>query len=77
MRYYFIRTVVREREREREREKERLREEGRKEGRKGKRETWVPQLVKWLTLDFGSGHGLMVPEMEPQVGYCADSAEPV
>ena len=36
----------------------------------------VAQLVKCLTLDFGSGHDLMVCEIEPSVGLCADSAEP-
>ena len=29
---------------------------------------WVAQLVKCGTLDFGSGHDLMVCEMEPQWG---------
>ena len=37
--------------------------------------TWVAQLVKRLTLGFGSGfswfHGF-----EPQIRLCADSAEP-
>ena len=33
------------------------------------------QLVEHPTLDFGSGHDLMVPEFEPHVGFCADSAE--
>ena len=32
--------------------------------------------VKRLALDFGSGRDLMVREMEPHVGLCADSAEP-
>ena len=31
---------------------------------------WVAELVKLLTLDFGSGHDLMVCE------FCADSTEP-
>ena len=38
--------------------------------------TWVAQLVKCLTLDFGSSHDLMVHEIEPCIGLCADSAEP-
>ena len=38
--------------------------------------TWGAQLVKHLTLDFGSGHGLCVREFEPHVGVPADSAEP-
>ena len=37
---------------------------------------WVAQLGKHLTLNFGSGHDLMVCEFEPHVGLCADSAEP-
>ena len=36
---------------------------------------WVAELVKRRTLDFGSGHDLMVSQMEPRVGVCADSAE--
>ena len=28
---------------------------------------WVAQLVKCLTLDFGSGHDLMVCEIEPRI----------
>ena len=40
------------------------------------RDTWVGQLVKCLTLDFGSGHGLTVGEIEPDIGLCTDSAEP-
>ena len=38
--------------------------------------TWVAQLVKHPSLDFGSGHDLMVPEIKPHFGFCADSAEP-
>ena len=38
--------------------------------------TWVPQLVKYLTLDFGSGHELMVHEMESPIMLCTDSTEP-
>ena len=34
--------------------------------------TWVIQLVKWPALSFGSGHDLMVCEMEPHVGLCAE-----
>ena len=37
--------------------------------------TWVVQLVKHLTLDFGSDHHLMVCGIEPCVGLCADSME--
>ena len=29
-------------------------------------------LVKRLTLDFGSGHNFMVYEFEPHVGLCSD-----
>ena len=29
---------------------------------------WVAQLVKRPTLDFGSGHDLMIPEIEPLLG---------
>ena len=36
----------------------------------------MAQLVKLLTLDFSSGHGLMVCETEPHVGLCADSIGP-
>ena len=38
-------------------------------------DAWVAQSVKHLTLDFGSGHGLMVCAIEPSVGLCADSGE--
>ena len=37
---------------------------------------WVAHLVKWPTLDLGSGHDLMVCEIEPNVGLCAGSVEP-
>ena len=37
--------------------------------------SWVAQLFKCLTLDFGSGHDLTVCEIEPQTGICADSEE--
>ena len=39
-------------------------------------DTWVAQSVEPLTLDFGSGHALLVPEFEPCIGFCADSIEP-
>ena len=37
----------------------------------------MAQSVKCLTLalDFGSGHDLVVREMEPCLGLCADSVE--
>ena len=44
--------------------------------RKSLRDTWVAQLVKRLTLDFGSGHDIIVREFEPRVGLCADSVDP-
>ena len=37
------------------------------------RDTWVAQLVKPLTVDFGSGHNLLVHEFEPHIGLCACS----
>ena len=36
----------------------------------------MAQLVKCPTLDFNSGHDLLVREIEPRMGLCADSAEP-
>ena len=33
----------------------------------------MTQLVKLPTIDFGSGHGLAVHEIEPHVRICADS----
>ena len=42
----------------------------------GLRGFWVAQSVKCLTLDFGSGHDLMVCEIETHVGLCTDSVEP-
>ena len=36
----------------------------------------MAQSVKRLTLDFGSGHDLMVPGIEPHIGLCADNVEP-
>ena len=37
---------------------------------------WVAQSVKCPTLDFSSGHNLMVHEFEPHVGFHADGVEP-
>ena len=34
------------------------------------------QLVKSPSLDFGSGHNLMVCEFEPHTGFCTDGVEP-
>ena len=39
-------------------------------------DSWAAQSVKCPTLDFGSGHNLMVREFKPCVGLYADSAEP-
>ena len=36
----------------------------------------MAQSVKPPTLDFSSGHDLVVHEMEPYIGVCADSEEP-
>ena len=36
----------------------------------------MAQLVKFPTLDFGSGHDLMVHGFKPCVALCAESAEP-
>ena len=36
----------------------------------------MAQLVKRPTLDFGPDHDLTVHEFEPQIGLCADRAEP-
>ena len=36
---------------------------------------WVAQLVKHLSLDFGSGHDPVVCEMEPHNRLCADSVD--
>ena len=36
----------------------------------------MAQLVKHPTLDLGLGHDLMVCEIEPHVGLCADRAKP-
>ena len=35
----------------------------------------MAQLAKRLTLDFGSGYALTIPEIESCVGFCADSTE--
>ena len=35
----------------------------------------VAQLVKCLTLEFGSGHNLTNCETEPHFGLCADGVE--
>ena len=40
------------------------------------RGTWVAQLVKRLTLGFGSGHNLTVREFEPHIGLHTDGVEP-
>ena len=37
---------------------------------------WVAQSVKLLILDFDSGHDLIVHEIDPHVGLCADNEEP-
>ena len=37
---------------------------------------WVAQLVKCVTLDFGSGHDLAVRGFKPCVGLFTDSTEP-
>ena len=44
--------------------------------RTGWRAPKVAPSVKRPTLDFGSGHDLMVCGFEPHVGLCADSTEP-
>ena len=36
---------------------------------------WVVQLVKHLTLDFSSGHGLMVHEFKLRIRFCSDDVE--
>ena len=38
--------------------------------------TWVAQSVTCATLDFSSGHDLMVHEFQSRIGLCADSVEP-
>ena len=37
---------------------------------------WVAQSVECLTLDFSSGHDLMVGEFKAHIRLCTDSAEP-
>ena len=37
---------------------------------------WAAQLVKGPTLDFSSGHDLMVCGIEPHVRLCTDDTEP-
>ena len=39
------------------------------------RGTWVVELVKQLTPDFGSGYDLTVRDIKPHIRLCADSAE--
>ena len=41
------------------------------------RDVWVAQSVGHLTLDFGSGHDLMIQEFEPRVEIYADSMKSV
>ena len=41
------------------------------------RGAWVAQLVKHLTLDFGSDHNFSVHDFEPCIRLCADSVQPV
>ena len=36
----------------------------------------MAQLVKRSTLDLGSGHDLMVPEIKAHIALCADITEP-
>ena len=36
--------------------------------RKDKQGTWVAQSVRHITLDFGSGHDLMVRQFKPLMG---------
>ena len=40
------------------------------------RGSWVAQLITRRTLDFSSGHDLMVREFEPHIGLCVDGEEP-
>ena len=40
------------------------------------RGAWVAQSAKGLTLDFGSGHDIMVHGTEPYIRLCAGNAEP-
>ena len=36
----------------------------------------MAQLVKYLTLELSSGHDLMLRDIKPCIGLCADSVEP-
>ena len=40
------------------------------------RGAWVAQSVKHQTLEFGSGHDLMVHGLEAHIPLCTDSEEP-
>ena len=40
------------------------------------RGTWVAHLVECPTLDFGSGHGLLIHGIKPHITLRADHAEP-
>ena len=40
------------------------------------RDAWVAQLIKHLTLDFSSGHDLMVHGFKSHIRLCADSVGP-
>ena len=37
----------------------------------------MAQSVKYLTLDFSSDHDLIIHELEPCMGLCTNSAEPI
>ena len=37
---------------------------------------WVAQSVKYPTLDFSSGHHLMICKFKPHVRLCPDGAKP-
>ena len=36
----------------------------------------MAQSIEHLTLDFSSGHDLVLPGFEPHAAFCADSSEP-
>ena len=38
--------------------------------------SWVAQLVKRLTLEFGSGHVVAVGGLETPIGLCSESMDP-
>ena len=40
------------------------------------RGAWTAQSVKRLTLDVGSGHDVIVPEVDPRIGHHAYGTEP-